>query len=240
MNYLYGPDGDYSDFAPGRVLRGGPGFTHFPVRLGLELFGRCAAHLGRETGLSIYDPCCGAGSLLTVLGFIRRDKIAALIGSDCDERAVGLARANLSLLTRQGLQARREELLSHYAQYGRGSYRQAADSTRRLESLLERGDNPDIRVFQADALDPVSESRLGMGIEADMAITDVPYGGLTAWQGEGAVKASGLLDSLAPVLKPGGAAAICSDKDQSFSSPLFRRVERHNVGKRQFALYIKL
>ena len=51
MNYLYGPDRDYTDYAPGRALRGGAGRPNFPVRLALELYGRGAAALGRTAHL---------------------------------------------------------------------------------------------------------------------------------------------------------------------------------------------
>src|SRR5260221_6622392 len=103
MQYQYVKERvDYSDLTSGRVFYSLPGHPAFPVRLASEIFQHAMAI--REviykvsTPCVLYDPCCGAGYSLSVLGYLHGEKIQELIGSDVDEKAVALAKQNLRLL----------------------------------------------------------------------------------------------------------------------------------------------
>ncbi|HWQ57846.1 MAG TPA: hypothetical protein VN540_02410 [Clostridia bacterium] len=235
MQYRHSKDDNFDDLACGKALIGRAGFPNFPVRLAQEMFGRCLNYLGRERELCVYDPCCGGGYLLAVLGFLNLDKVAAFAASDIDAEAVALARDNLSLLTREGLKRRLARLEELYALHGKESHREAAAAARRLMNMLPDAEREVERhVFQADIL---RESALdGQAFRADVVVTDVPYGGLTSWQG-GREGAGALLDRLVPILKQDSVVAVCADKGQKFASPRFRRLEHQSVGKRAFAIF---
>ena len=51
----------------------------------------------------MYDPFCGGGTLLTVIGFLASAPVALLAGSDLDADALRTAEQNLALLSREGL-----------------------------------------------------------------------------------------------------------------------------------------
>ena len=110
MNYLHCDNANFEDFASGRVLYGGDGIPNFPVRLLNEIFGRAASHIAPREHLTVFDPCCGGGYSLTVLGFCHNAIIDRLYGSDIDPRMVAHARKNAALLTRNGMIARRAEI----------------------------------------------------------------------------------------------------------------------------------
>src|SRR3954454_13430762 len=101
MKYRFVPQREnYEDYAGGRVLFGRPGNTAFPVRLASEIFQRCADRLARSgvpPPYSIYDPCCGSGYLLTVIGLLHGDRIARILASDVNLHALEFAQRNLSL-----------------------------------------------------------------------------------------------------------------------------------------------
>lgn len=204
------------------------------MRLAQEIFCRCLRYLDDPGSVCLYDPCCGGGYLLTVLGFLNYEKIGRIWASDVSEEAMGLALENLSLLHRDGLERRIGQLDRLLREHGRSSHREALDSAARLMEILD-GANHEIEcgAFQADILshDPFG----GRDIQADLVFTDVPYGNLVEWSqgGEGV----NLLDQLLPVLKDQGVAAICSDKSQRFQSEHFQRVEKQSVGKRLFQIF---
>ena len=113
MVYQYCGKGDFEDFASGRVLLHRTGYPNFPVRLAQEIFCRCLARLDSAKPLRLYDPCCGGGYLLTVLGFLNYGRLETIAASDISGEAVQLARENLSLLGRAGLARRKEQLSQH-------------------------------------------------------------------------------------------------------------------------------
>ncbi|HOS18608.1 MAG TPA: hypothetical protein PK438_04910 [Clostridia bacterium] len=233
MQYRHCENGRFDDLACGKVLIGRAGSANFPVRLAQELFGRCLERLGRSTGLCVYDPCCGGGYMLAALGFLNPEKIAALAASDISPEAVALARDNLALLTRDGLEKRIARLEELCALYGKESHKEAAAAAKRLLGGLG-ADGIARRVFQADVLKPGALD--GQGFRADVVVADVPYGSLASWQG-GRESAGSLLDRLIPVLKEDSVVAICANKAQKFASPRFVRLEKQAVGKRAFAIY---
>lgn len=70
MVYKYCKNENYEDLASGKVILHRTGYPNFPVRLAQEIFFRCLNYLDNSDSICIYDPCCGGGYLLTVLGFL--------------------------------------------------------------------------------------------------------------------------------------------------------------------------
>ncbi len=249
MPYLFATERhDFSDLAGGAVLHAIPGQPALPVRLADEVFQRCLAARrgsGPADPLCLYDPCCGGGYQLTVLGLMHGREVNRIVGSDIQPALVRAARRNLDLVSREGLDRRIAELEQHARDYQRPSYALAAASARRLRDALARdlGDRIlDTDVFEADALDPDRVAgRLGPA-SVDIALADVPYGRHSVWQGrELSEIADGdwigrLLESLRGVLRPGGVVGIVSDKGQKALHPAYKRLERFQIGKRRVAI----
>ena len=170
MAYRMTTDADHSDLAGGSVLHSAPGFPAFPVRLADELFLRAAAHLP-DRPLRLWDPCCGSGYLVTVLGL--RHRIGRIWASDADPAAVELARRNLRLLAPEGMTARAAELRPRAEAVAKPGYASAAEAARRLR--------PD-RVVPAEA--EVADAFHPAPHEADVVLTDLPYGERTTWLGD--------------------------------------------------------
>src|SRR5258708_9232946 len=129
---------NYADLASGQVLYSLPGHPAFPVRLASEIFQRCLAYqpVGHPGPFTLYDPCCGTAYRLTVLGYLHRDSIRTVIGSDIDLKAIERARRNLDLLSLSGLNQRIDELANLETRYAKTSHGAALDSARRLQAQL--------------------------------------------------------------------------------------------------------
>ena len=224
---------DYSDLASGFVLRSAPHYPAFPVRLAQELFLRCAAHVGVQGPLTLWDPCCGSGYLAVVTGLLNRPRLGRLMCSDVSPDAVALAARNLALLTAAGLAERERELLGRAAQHGKEDYAERAAAARRLAAELQEagGDLPGAAVV-ADVFDPVALAALPA---ADLVITDVPYGEQTSWQGSApaAQDALGaLLRSLCQVLPEHAVVALCARQRRISFDPPVLALERFRIGHR--------
>ena len=176
MNYLYGPDRDYTDYAPGRALRGGAGRPNFPVRLALELYGRGAAALGR-TPVRLWDPLCGGGSLLFAAALLGEPAPERVLGSDADEGAVDLARENLALLTPEGCARRRAQIEEHLRAFGRQSFAEALGSLDRI-AAQGRGVRAAAAVY-----DVFSGAAPDLPVRPNLVVCDLPYGDLVDWRG---------------------------------------------------------
>ena len=245
MQYLFATERpDYSDLASGRVFYSLPGNPAFPVRLASEIYQRCLA-LRREAGAGmscvLYDPCCGAGYLLGVVAYLHAETLREVIGSDWDEKAVGMTRRNLGLLQSAGLAQRTAELAALHRLYGKPAHREALDSARvfqqRLDTLAE-SQPLTLRTFQASAFDGRALAQNLGGARVDIVLSDVPYGLHSTWHGLDANQDPSLaldlmLDALLPVLAPQAVVALASDKQQKAAHPKFRRVGRFQVGKRK-------
>jgi len=238
---------DYSDLASGRVLYSLPGHPAFPIRLGSEILQRCLALRAAPLRV-LYDPCCGTGYLVTVLGYLHAESLGALIASDVDEKAVALARRNLDLLRPDGLARRTAELAALGLQYGKESHQQALVSAQvlraRVESLAARP--LPTRVFTANALDQRALLEHLPQASVDLVLTDVPYGGHSRWvAAPGADPLAALLSALRGVMAPGGMLALISDKAQKVprTDPLgvpkeacWRRLDHFQMGKRKIEI----
>ena len=235
MVYQYCDIRFFEDLASGKVLIHRTGYPSFPVRLAQEIFGRCLHHLDDPEGVCLYDPCCGSGYLLTILGFLNLDKIKMIMASDISEEAVRLADENLSLLHKNGLERRIRQLDQLRLLHNKDSHSEALDSAANLRNLLANSTHEiEYRVYQADIL---SEAPFdGLHCRADILFTDVPYGNLTKWQNRNEDNIN-LLDQLLPVIRDGSIVAICSDKSQKFQSDHFKRLEKQVIGKRLFQIF---
>ncbi|GMA45354.1 hypothetical protein GCM10025853_28110 [Tetragenococcus halophilus subsp. halophilus DSM 20339] len=99
---------DYSDFSSDKLLVNAPRTPAFPVRVASEIMARSLSFLNSADGLTLYDPCCGGGHLLTVLGFCYSKNLKNIYGSDIDTKALEYAQKNLNLLTPEGLSKKRK------------------------------------------------------------------------------------------------------------------------------------
>jgi len=235
MEYKYCSNDNFEDFACGRVIYNKAGMPNFPVRLSQEIFGRCLSYLKNKKGICIYDPCCGSGYMLTVLGLLNMDSINKIIGSDIDIEAVTMAKQNLSLLTEEGMKTRIQQLEDLYGRFHKASHEAAIQSANHIMNMLrEHTGKPTTFVFQADVLsvDALKERTFN----ADIVMTDVPYGNLASWQGSEDDIMGMLLENLIPVLKPDSVVAICSDKKQKIKNDKYQRLEKHQIGKRKFEI----
>ncbi len=242
MKYRFAPRQDYGDFASGKVFLSWPGRPAFPVRLASEMFQRCLARQRAEgvTGpVTLYDPCCGGGYLLSVLAYLHGEVIGQLIGSDIDPEALRLAERNLSLLTPAGLDQRISEIEAMLSRYGKMSHAEAlASATRLKQRLRELGRSRAITttVFQADATNQADLDANLSGLKVDVVIADVPYGQRSFWQGSDGGAGDpmgGMLETLLGVLSKRAILALVADKGQNISHPSYQRLKRLRVGKRQ-------
>lgn len=235
MVYKYCENENFEDLACGRVLLHRTGYPNFPVRLAQEIFGRCLAYLDSPGRVSLYDPCCGGGYLLAILGFLNYEKISFLTGSDINPQALELADENLSLLQKEGLARRTRQLDRLLALHNKSSHKEALESAARLSGIVA-GASREIghRLFQADILSP--SPLANQKFQADVVFADVPYGNLAVWQGQGG-EGVNFLDQLLPVLKENAVVAVCADKSQKFMSGRFQRLEKQSVGKRVFWIF---
>jgi hypothetical protein len=174
-----------------------------------EIFQRALALRGTAP-VHLYDPCCGAAYHLAVLGYLHRERIASLTGSDVDAGVLAVAQRNLALLTPAGLAQRRGENQTPLPTH----------------------------LFQADATQPDQIAAHLPVQPVDLVLTDVPYDRHSAWQLSEAVRASPhpplwhLLEALTPFLSPHSLVALAADKAQKSTHPAYRRVERFQIGKR--------
>ncbi|MCX4273348.1 MAG: hypothetical protein OSJ71_13980 [Acetatifactor sp.] len=229
MEYKYCENGNFEDLASGRVIYGTPGVPNFPVRLGNEIYRRCVEYLSGKKTFTVYDPCCGGGYLLTVLGF-GNSNITRLLASDISEDMVSLTVRNLALLTRQGLDARERELKEYFGQYQKPSHREALDSLARLRNSLCH--DVESLAFTADCtgIIPLAET-------PDIIITDVPYGNLAMWESSEKDSLREMYLQLSKIAHPHTILAVIMDKGQKYRGDAWVRLERQMIGKRKFEIY---
>lgn len=234
MAYRYATErADHTDLASGHVLRSAPGHPGFPARLASELFQRALAHLDADP-VGLWDPCCGSGHLLAVLGVLHRDRLAHVHASDVDSEAVRIAARNLDLLTAKGMAQRERELRAQAAEFGRPSFVDRADAAQRLAARLRAhgGDLPH-SACEGDAFAPSPpQSRV------DLVLTDVPYGNLAHWAGAYPAEdeVPELLRALSAVL-PGRTVLAVTARTRKLGLPRgTRALERVRVGNRAAVL----
>ena len=229
MQYKYCDNENFEDYASGRVLYSADGVANFPVRLVNEIFGYGKEYSVKKEGLCVYDPCCGGGYSLTVLGFMNADCIDKICGSDVDPQMVQMAEKNLSLLSTVGMEKRREEIQNLFNMYGKVSHAEALESVMRLKNKVEK----DIvtKVYVADCTKELPP------VLPDIIITDIPYGNLVAWDTESDYPLFDMLKQLADISHKDTVLAISMDKKQKAEHPAWVRRKKQIIGKRKFEIF---
>lgn len=241
MNFKYCNGENYEDFACGKVIYHRPGMTNYPVRLAQEIYKRALSYKEVKENICVYDPCCGSGYILTILGLLNGDSIGTLIGSDIRPEAIELSEKNLSLLTNEGLEVRRMQLEQLFKEYEKPSHKEAIDSICVFEKLIATQKvKPQVSLFEGDILKDNTlipkDDHDKRNFKADIVIADVPYGDLVGWSEELDSPINKMLDELLPILKPDAIVAISSDKKQKITNPKYKRLEKNVIGKRKFEI----
>ncbi|MFC5649829.1 hypothetical protein ACFPYJ_11985 [Paenibacillus solisilvae] len=230
---------NYEHFASGKVLYGAGGMTSFPVRLASEIVQRCFELLrkrGVEEPYSLYDPCCGGGYMLTVIGLLHGPNLSQIIASDIDSERLQLAERNLSLLSQEGLMKRVNQLQELYRIYNKSSHQDAIHSADQLAQLVATVNLQNITCFQADVNDCYRhESKC---THPNIIIADLPYGSLASWKGGSDNPVEGFFESIHRIADPSSSVvAVIADKSQPLRSALFKRLQYERIGKRHFGLF---
>lgn len=239
VQYIYEPNlKNYEDLSSGRVLYNAPGATAFPVRLASEIIQRCFEILkqkGHAGPYSIYDPCCGGAYILTTIAMLHGQYINKLFASDIQPELIQLADKNLSLLTIEGMERRKEELQQLYNSYQKPSHLEALESVSRLARMVDRSNLSEAICFQRDITAVVNDNRLQ---KINIVISDVPYGDIVSWHSEDAnpldlffANSYEALDGDYSVL------AVIADKSQKIRHDQFKRIQHFKVGKRQVGIF---
>ncbi|MEM6766764.1 MAG: hypothetical protein AAF655_17650 [Bacteroidota bacterium] len=234
MQYHHAPLQNYEDFSSGRVIYHKSGLATFPVRLAIEIMGRCLSYFP-EKKVKVYDPLCGEAYLLTVVGFWYHKRIEEIIGSDISAAALEFAAKNLGLLGSEGLAIREKELIYLHTTYQKPTHQDALES---LQRLREKASSPSVRLFEKDALQPVESEE--QGFLADVILTDAPYGQMISWAGGTEEPLENMLTHLSPVLSLDGLVAIVTHKQQKVNHQAYLRVEKFGVGKRKVEILRKV
>jgi len=235
LNYKYYNKESFEDFACGRVIVHKAGMTNFPVRLAGEIFKRCMEYTNKNTDISLYDPCCGSGYMLTVLGLLNPQIIGRIFYSDVSYEAISLAQTNLSLLSEQGLLKRKHKILNMIDEYNKQSHIEALSSIDKfIEIVKNRITEPIIECFVADVLNPNMLKEVSF--KSDVVFVDVPYGNLASWSDKIDNAVNVLLDNIKPILHKDSVIAISTDKNQKIKNSLYKRLEKFKVGKRQIEI----
>ncbi|MBE5844104.1 MAG: hypothetical protein E7302_07955 [Butyrivibrio sp.] len=172
--------------------------------------------------------CCGGGYSLTILGFFYSADIMKIYGSDVDENMLEHAKKNLALLQDEGLMKREQELSELYETYHKESHKDALSSIDVLRKQLVKPVS--YEVFQADCTKPLPR------VNADIIITDIPYGNLVDWNDGESDSLELMLAQLAKTSDKEMVLALSMDKKQKVNSKTWDVLEKHNIGKRKFMI----
>lgn len=233
MIYQYAKKTSYEFLAAGSVIYGHPRSTNFPVRLGQEIFHRCLRYRDKKNLLSIYDPCCGTGYLLTTLGILNAGLIDSISGTDINAMHLNIATKNLSLLSPEGLDGRQHELEILQQRYQKDSHLDALKSLQEIRGLVITNPKVNIYLTERNILSTSHELKKIF----DLVITDVPYSQLVDWNGAGGIDE--MLNNLLLNINERSIIAIVHDKKQKISNQYFRRLEKFQIGKRVVEILIK-
>jgi 23S rRNA (guanine2535-N1)-methyltransferase len=204
----------------------------FPVRLAAEIFSMCMEYSGKITPVSLYDPCCGSGYMLTVLGYIFPEQIKEIYASDINEEALRLADENLSLLYEPALLKRKAHIEKMINEFNKESHKEALHSIEKFLNIVRnRISDVSINCFTADILD--KDPLRNKSFYCDIVMTDVPYGKMAEWSEERSSPIDLLLDAIYPVICNDSVIAVAHDKSQKISNEKYIRLEKIRTGKRQ-------
>lgn len=239
--YLFTENRNYEDYSSGRVLYGATGATNFPVRLVSEIFQRAKYILTEQSNVgpyTIYDPFCGAGYSLAVLGLLHSQDIETIYASDVNEEILEVAEKNLSLLTKKGLAKRIKELHSLYDSFHKNSHKEALESSERISKSIQ---NTGIKhqVYTHDAL---NNDKFNFNLSSvDLIITDLPYEKLAKWQGikPNANPAQQFLNNIKKHVSPKTIITISINKKQEITHEGFTKIKSFKIGTRKM-LFLQL
>jgi hypothetical protein len=240
MQYLF-PEHSLAkaDLASGKVLFSRPGLTAFPVRLGNELFLRGVSLLetaGRRPPYHVYDPTCGGGYLMTVLGLLNPHLIISLSMSDISPEALSIAAKNANLLSAEGMSDRQAELAALARTSERESHVAATASAARLHAWLDRQSSAlrQTNVFRADATDPDDiRNHFPADPSIDIGFADAPYELHSNWQTEAtgiAAPEMKVLSTFAELSVP--VVILATRKGLKLTNPGYRRHAKLKNGHR--------
>jgi DNA modification methylase len=229
---------NYEDYSSGRVLYGTPEATNFSVRIASEIFLRCKDYLSKnakQDDYRIYDPFCGAGYSLTVLGLLYGKLIKTIFASDYDNHILEFAQKNLGLLKKEGIQKRISELEKFILDFGKDSHREALQSAKKIEKVVQFLDI-ETNIFQFNML--CGEELPDSLSNIDIVITDIPYGKIVNWVGlkEGENPVQVMLDKIKGRLSKFSVVAIVYNKQQEIKHEGFVRLKKFSIGKRKILL----
>lgn len=240
---------DYSDFSSGQFFYSVPNQPAFPVRLGREIFQRCAAYLtenGRFPPYNMYDPCVGGGYHLVTTAFLHWHQINSILGSDIDKDTLEFTEKNFSLLTLAGVSQRAQQLQALSNKFGKPSHQNnLAIALRFQKQLFENLERNEIEtaVFQANILSEAFIQNTVLKEQTiDIVFTDVPYGQMSSWQGgkgEGVSPLYWVLENLQSFLAPVSIVAIATDKTHKVQHEHYQRVDQLRLGKRKVLFYCR-
>lgn len=225
---------DYSDFSSDKVLVNAPQTPAFPVRIASEIMSRCLSYLKSKSNISIYDPCCGAAHLLTVLGFLYSTNLNKVYGTDIDDKAIQYAHQNLNFLTSDGLMQKTRELKTRYNNLSNTFNEKSIQSSERLAAMIRGSEKTQNNIcckrWDITSSTPPSFQRV------NVVITDLPYGNMTYWEGNKSDNPiNKMLSNIYEILDlENSIIAIISDKQQKIKHEKFFQIKRLKHGKRQF------
>ncbi|GIP16374.1 hypothetical protein J40TS1_20160 [Paenibacillus montaniterrae] len=240
MKYIYETNKtSYEDFASGRVLYNAHGTTSFPVRLASEIIQRCFQILeakGSKGPYSLYDPCCGGAYLLTVIGLLHHDKIKSIFASDINDDALRIAEKNLSLLSINGLNKRKQQIKQYIQLYNKASHISALESAERLSQLISDSNIEQVSAFQSDVTASTHNSSIPDKI--NIVMTDLPYGDIVTWRSNSPDPLADFFANVFESLDPSHSVlAVIADKGQKLKHEKFKRLELVKIGKRQMVIF---
>lgn len=230
MEYLYSKNENFEDFSSGRVLYNAKGIPNFSVRLLQEMYYRAKSYLKKNQDIIVYDPCCGGGYTLTILGLLDNYNISKIYGSDIEQRMIIFAEKNLNLLSYAGMENRKQEVIHLYQKYGKQSHMEALKSCERLAKMLKTEIKTEL--FVADCTKQLPY------IIPDIILTDVPYGQLVDWKAkEEELSIEQMIEQLWNISNPDTILVVCMNKKQKIKNKSWIRIEKHIIGKRKFEIF---
>lgn len=230
MIYRFAEKKSFQYLAAGSVIKSYKGNTNFPVRLGYEIFNRCLYYIDNKEKVTIYDPMCGSGYLLTTIGLLNFNKISKIYGSDINEEVINVARKNLRLLTIEGIKEREKEIQYLLETYSRESFKIGLQHITAFKDIVSK--DMDFELFKRDIFD----KNIVFDLKPDIIIMDFPYNNLVKYKGN--YSKSKLEEQIVSLAEKNAIVAIIKNKEQKLTiKPNLQRLEMIKVGKRVIEIY---
>ena len=230
MIYRFAEKNSFQYLAAGSVIKSFKGNTNFPVRLGHEIFNRCLQYIDNNKKVTIYDPMCGSGYLLTTVGLLNFNKISKIYGSDINDEFIHVARKNLRLLTIEGIKKREHEIQYLLDKFNRESFKIGLQQITAFNEIVNK--DIDFELFKRDLF----EESVKPDIKADIIIMDLPYNNLVKYQGDYSKKK--LEEQIFSLTQKNTIVAIIMNKTQKLSiNSYLQKLEKIKIGKRVIEIY---